>query len=71
MLEWIVIFAVGMGAALVGLFSAYTTGKSSGKDEERAKNAKERAAELDRIRRASDARPTGGVSDDPYNRDNN
>lgn len=44
--------------------------KKAGVNEQKAKEAKARAENLDRIKRAADVRPAGGVSDDPYNRDN-
>lgn len=60
--------------ALVGaggyLWNAKRKAKAEGVAEQKAKEAEARAQEIDRIKRAADARPAGGLSDDPNNRDN-
>ncbi len=61
-----------LGAVLAGLAALgtllYKT-KKSGVDQQKAKEAVKRDQNLDRIKRASDAKPAGSVSDDPNNRD--
>jgi hypothetical protein len=57
------------GAALLALWRILAGIKQSGVDKQKAKEAEAREKNLDRIKRAADARPTGGVSDDPNNRD--
>ena len=61
---------VAAGGALLALWRIIAGVKQSGVDKQKAKEAEARAQNLDRIKRAADARPTGSVSDDPYNRDN-
>lgn len=57
-------------AALAGVWRVYASGKSAGRNEQKAKEADNRADNLKRIHDASGARPAGGVSTDPHNRDN-
>lgn len=59
-----VILAIGAGWKLLA------SAKKAGINEQKAKEAKARDQNLDRIKRAADARPAGGLSDDPNNRDN-
>lgn len=65
-------FAV-IGGAIVAILGFMGTllykAKKSGIDQQKAKEAVSRDQELDRIKRAAGARPVGGVSDDPNNRD--
>lgn len=60
-------------AAVIGVLGfigtlLYKT-KQAGINQQKAKEAKARAENLDRIKRAADARPGGSVLDDPNNRD--
>lgn len=57
-------------ATLLGAWRIFAAGKSAGVDKQKAKEAEARAEELERIKRASGARPAGSVLDDPNNRDN-
>ena len=45
--------------------------KQSGVDKQKAKEAEAREKNLDAIKRAADAKPTGSVFDDPNNLDRN
>lgn len=45
--------------------------KQSGVDKQKAKEAEAREKNLDAIKRAADAKPTGSVLDDPNNLDRN
>lgn len=60
--------------ALVGaggyLWNAKRKAKAEGVAEQKAREAEARAREIERIKDAAGARPVGGVSDDPNNRDN-
>lgn len=60
--------------ALVGaggyLWNAKRKAKAEGIAEQKAREAEARAQEIERIKDAAGARPVGGVSDDPNNRDN-
>lgn len=56
-------------AALASVVGLYATGRSAGKNAQLAKEAKAREQNLEKIKRASAAKPVGGVSDDPNNRD--
>lgn len=62
-------YIAAAGAALIGIWRLYATGKSAGVNQQKAKEAKARDEDLDRIKRAADARPIGLPSDDPNNRD--
>jgi len=44
--------------------------KQSGIDKQKAKEAEQRDRNLEAIKRAADARPSGSVLNDPNNRDN-
>jgi hypothetical protein len=65
---------VAVLAGLVAIASAYLKGRrdkgKSAELEQKAKEAEARANEIDRIKRAAGAAPSGGVSVDPNNRDN-
>ena len=61
--------AAGILAALAGIFGIYRSGHKAGQDKQRAKEAKDRAQNLDRIRDAADAQPRDVLSD-KRNRDN-
>ena len=69
-ISWAWPYLVAAGIALAGAWQLWAAGKQAGRDAERAKHAAQERENLDRIKRAADARPRGGVSDDPYNRDN-
>lgn len=56
-------------AAVAGLGTLLYKTKKAGIDQQKVKEAQANAKDLERIRRANDARPTGRVLDDPYNRD--
>lgn len=62
-------YLAALGGAVIGIWRIYAAGKSAGINHERAKNAIQREADLERIKRAADAKPVGGVQDDPFNRD--
>ena len=66
---WAWPYLLAAGAGLFGLWRVYASGKQSGINQERASNAAQRDKNLDRIKRAADARPDRGVQDDPFNRD--
>lgn len=52
------------------VWSAKRKAKAEGVAEQKAKEAEARAQEIERIKVAAGARPSGGVSNDPNNRDN-
>lgn len=61
----------GLAAAvLAGLAYLFNRVKQSGIDAQKAKEAKARDDEIARIKRASNASPSGSLSNDPNNRDN-
>lgn len=62
-------YIASAAAAVIVVARIFAAGKSAGINQERAKHADQDRENLDRIRRAADARPTGSVHDDPYNRD--
>jgi len=62
-------YLVAAGAALLSVFGLYATGRAAGKNAQLVKEAKAREQNLDKLKRAAAARPVGGVSDDPNNRD--
>lgn len=62
-------YIAAAGAALIGIWRLYATGKSAGINQEKAKEAAARERDLDAIKRAAGARPSGSVEDDPNNRD--
>jgi len=70
LIAWAWPYVLGAVAAVFGVWSFYSSGKQAGRDAERAKHAAQERENLDRIKRAADARPTVGVHDDPNNRDN-
>ena len=66
----------GLTAIIGGVLAVIAAGwaaarglTKAGENKQKAKEAKARAENLDRIQRAADARPVGSVSDDPNNRD--
>ena len=63
-------YIVGAVLAVLGLGGLWVKAENSGKAKKEAEHAKQRKKDLDRIKRAADARPAGSVQDDPYNRDN-
>lgn len=67
---WAWPYLLAIGGAVVVVWRAYASGKSAGKNEKEVEHARERAQDLERVRRAGGARPSGSVSDDPANRDN-
>ena len=69
LIAWAWPYLLAAGVALAGAWQLFASGKRAGRDAERANNAKQREKDLDRIKRAADARPTVGVQDDPNNRD--
>jgi len=63
-------YLLAAGVALAGAWQLFASGKRAGRDAERASNARQREKDLDRIKRAADARPTTDIVSDPFNRDN-
>lgn len=62
--------AIVAGAAIVvGLIVAFLRGQANANKEHKEKERDAYEAHLRDIERAASARPSGGVSDDPYNRD--
>lgn len=61
--------AAAVLAALAGAFGIYRSGHKAGRDKQKAKEAEDRAENLDRIRDAANARPHGDIVSDPNNRD--
>lgn len=61
--------ATAILAALAGIFGIYRSGHKAGQDKQKAKEANDRAQNLDRIRDAADAQPRDVLSD-KRNRDN-
>lgn len=59
----------GVAFIMTALGMALFGARQAGKDAEKAKEAKRRDQDLERIKRASSARPVGGVLDDLNNRD--
>lgn len=59
----------GVLAAILILWRAVAGIKQAGVDQQKAKEAKAREQNLDRIRRAADAKPDGLPEHDPRNRD--
>lgn len=79
MMDWLVNLLPGGGltvaaaavvAAVAALFRAYIAGRDAERSKQKLKEAGNREKELERIRDAALARPSGSVSDDPNNRDN-
>jgi uncharacterized protein (UPF0333 family) len=62
--------AIAAGLALVAIIGAFFKGQQAGRDRAAAKEAENRAKNLDHIRRAADARADPNVMSDPNNRDN-
>lgn len=60
--------AIIAGMAFVGTL-LYKT-KQAGVNQQKAKEAAARDRDIEALKRAANARPVGGVSDDPNNRDN-
>lgn len=73
-LSWLTGKLVGYGAAALALLGVvgkiFLTGRKSGEDAMKAKEAEARDKNLKRIHDASNAKPTGGVHNDPNNRAN-
>lgn len=67
-------YIVGAGVVIAAFVATYVKGRLSGAKLEKAnqvaKEAKSRAEEIDRIKRAAGASPALGVHQDPRNRDN-
>jgi hypothetical protein len=63
-------YIVAGAAALVALATAYTRGRSDGKNNQLAKEAEVRAKTNKKLVDAVGAKPTRSVLDDPNNRDN-
>lgn len=60
----------GAGVLVVFVSSLLLGARKAGQDSEKAKEARRRDENLDKIKRAADASPSGSVLDDPHNRDN-
>lgn len=59
-----------LAAGLLGVLAYFArTLKKAGVDQQKAKEAKAREEEINRIKRAANVLPAGRVSDDPNNRD--
>lgn len=69
LIGWALPYLLAAGAAVLGLWRVWASGKQSGRNQERASHAESRDKNLERIKRADAARPVGGVQDDPNNRD--
>jgi hypothetical protein len=67
-------YIVGAVVAILGaggfIWKTKRDARQAGIDEQKVKEAEARDLELERIKRAAGARPAGGVSGDPDNRDN-
>lgn len=70
LIAWAWPYLLAAGVALAGAWQLWASGKKAGRNEERATNAAQREKDLDRIKRAADARPSADIVSDPYNRDN-
>ncbi len=70
LIAWAWPYLVAALAVVGGLWMVRSGGVEYGRNQERAKHAAQERENLDRIKRAADARPSGSVYDDPYNRDN-
>jgi len=69
LIAWALPYLLAAGAAALGIWRVWASGKKAGRNQERASNAAQREKNLDRIRRADAARPVGRLQDDPHNRD--
>lgn len=69
LIAWAWPYIIGAILAALGLGGLWVKAENSGKAKKEAEHAKQREKDLDRIKRAADARPHGGVQDDPCNRD--
>lgn len=73
-LSWLTTKLASYGAVVLAVLAVvariFFMGKTAGKLESKAKEAKARDENLARIKRAADARPTKDVQSDPNNRDN-
>lgn len=62
-----------IGAVVAAVFGAsaviFRKGSTSGRDAEIAREAKAREQDIELVKRAAGARPSGRVLDDPNNRD--
>lgn len=65
----ITVILTAIAGAAIALWRIVAGIKQSGVNQQKAKEAEARAENLDRIKRAADARPRGELSNDPYNRD--
>ena len=65
--------AIGVGilAALGIVWRIFAKGQTSGRDAQIAKEAKAREQDIELIKRASGAKPSGLPDNDPRNRDRN
>lgn len=74
-------FLLGGGGKIFGLLGAllslvggalffWKKAEKSGYQQKELENAKAQRENLEKIKRAQRARPTGSLSDDPHNRDN-
>lgn len=61
--------AAAVVSALGGAFALYRSGKKAGRNEQKVKEADSYERHLKEISDAANARPSGGVQSDPYNRD--
>lgn len=59
----------GAGVLVAALTTWLYKAERSGVNKQKAKEAEAHAKDLAKIRSANDARPSGGVLDDPWNRD--
>lgn len=66
---WLSALGAAVAAAALGIWRIFAAGKKSGRNEQKAKEAENRAKNLDRIRDAADARPRDDIMSDPRNRD--
>lgn len=58
-----------IGVAIMAVIGSYFKGQQAGRDRAAAKEAQNRAKNLDHIRRAADARADPDIVSDPRNRD--
>lgn len=73
-ISWLTTKLAGYGAIILGVLAVvakiFLSGKTAGKLEAKAKEAKAREENLKRIQAAANAKPTDSVHNDPNNRDN-
>ena len=68
-IAWAWPYLLAAGGALLVTWRVWAAGNQAGRDKERAMHAAQERENLERIKRADAARPSGSVQDDPYNRD--